>query len=190
MSVEFVKDDYKYLGIYRGGVLDTNDPNRRGRIKVNVFGLYDNISPVHLPWATPMQPVWTGAGAGYGMFSVPEVGSLVFVQFEGGDIYQPIVIGLAPDAVHGLPSERTTNYPNRRIMKTKAGIVIFIDDADKKIRITHPTGKYIEMDSGGNITVSAADITIDSDDITINAADIDVTGENITITGTRIEMNP
>lgn len=162
MNMDLQKEDFSYGGIYRATVLDNNDPSKLGRVKVNVFGVYDSIAAADLPWAVPMQPIGPGAGSGFGVFSVPEIGSIVFVMFEGGDVYQPIVIGSAPDEVHGLPSERSTNYPNRRVIKTKVGVVIYIDDTDRKIRVTHPTGKYVEIGSDGNVTV-AADETVTGD---------------------------
>lgn len=176
MKTELQKEDFGNSGLFRAEVLDNVDPSKLGRIKVNVFGLYDGIDSNDLPWAVPMQPVGPGAGAGFGIFSVPEIGSNVFVMFEGGDIYQPVYIGSAPDGVHGLPSERITSYPNRRVIKTKAGLGVYVDDSARVIRIIHPSGKYIQMDASGNITISAGDVTI--------------TGGNITISGTKIEMNP
>jgi hypothetical protein len=185
MNVELQRDDFNCSGLYRGSVLDTNDPLKLGRIKVNVFGLFDTIAAANLPWAVPMQPVGSGAGAGYGIFSVPEVGSTVFVMFEGGDVYQPVYIGSAPDGVHGLPSEKNTNYPNRRIIKTKAGIVVYIDDTDQKIRITHPTGKYVEMNISGDVIIDAADITI------TGSGEINIDGVgDVNITGATVNLNP
>jgi len=163
MNVDLQKEDFNYGGIYRATVLDNNDPSKLGRVKVNVFGVFESIAAADLPWAVPMQPIGPGAGNGFGVFSVPEVGSNVFVMFEGGDVYQPIVIGSAPDEVHGLPSDRITNYPNRLVVKTKSGIVVYLDNTDRKIRITHPTGKYAEMDSGGNVTISADEVTATGD---------------------------
>lgn len=162
---------------YRGVIVDTNDPRKLGRVRVRVFGIFESgISNEDLPWAAPAQPIFAGSGVGFGHFAVPEVNSQVFVFFEGGDFNQPIYWAEAPNAVHGLPSDRITNYPNRRVIKTKAGLGVYIDDSDTKIRIIHPSGKYIEMDSSGSVTITADDVTI--------------TGSNITITGDRIDLNP
>jgi len=173
----FVKDSFCYDGIHRGVVVNTADPDQTGRIKVRVYGIFEDDIPVaDLPWAVPAQPLFVGSGFDYGYFAVPEVDSQVFVFFEGKDVYQPVYFAEAPTKLHGQPTERTTNYPYRKVWKTKNGIVIFVDDTAKTVRLTHPTGKYIQMDEDGNIDISAGDVTI--------------TGGTITIQGTVIEMNP
>jgi hypothetical protein len=169
MTGIFQKDSLQLPLIYRGQVVYNLDPNKLGRIKVKVFGIFSNEIPIgNLPWAVPAFPVYTGSGNGFGYFAVPEVGTNVFVFFEAGDFYQPVYFASAPDAVHGLPSERTTNYPYRKVAKTKSGIVIFVDDQAKVVRLTHPTGKYIQMDGLGNINIVGAQITITGDRVDIN----------------------
>jgi len=173
----FEQDNVDFTGMYRGSVVDTNDPRKLGRIRVRVFGVFEaGIPDSKLPWASPAMPIFAGAGSGFGHFAVPESGSQVWVFFEGGDFNQPVYWAEAPNAVHGLPGERTTNYPNRRVIETKAGLGVLVDDTSKLIKIIHPSGKYIQMDNSGSITISAEDITI--------------TGGNITISGTKIELNP
>lgn len=162
-------------GFYRAKVLDNDDPDQLGRIKVEVYPILigevtartltdvEGIATSVLPWAVPAFPLFDGAGTGFGGFSVPKVDSFVFVFFESGNIYQPVYFAEAPDAVHGMPTERITNYPNRKVLKTQNEIVIIIDDTDDEevIRVEHPTGSYVEIDGTGNISISSvADITI------------------------------
>jgi uncharacterized protein involved in type VI secretion and phage assembly len=155
-SVE-LKDLDKF---YRGVVVDNNDPSEYGRIKINVFGVFDGIATEHIPWAKPATALFRGAGVGYGFFDVPEEGSYVWCFFEVGDIYQPVFFAAAPDGVHGLPSERTTNYPNRVVWKTKNDITIYIDDTDKEIKVSHPSGTYIKIDTSGNIEIKGTTVHI------------------------------
>ena len=158
--MDFVDDSVKYEGIYRGAVLDNNDPDMLGRIKVNVFGVYRDIAATDLPWCVPMQPSSIGAGSGFGLFSVPRIGSIVFVMFEAGDVYQPIYVGSAPDGVHGLPAERLTNYPDRIVLKTQNGVIVYIDDKTGEINIEQPSGSFINMDASGNIVVKGSTVSI------------------------------
>jgi hypothetical protein len=158
--IEFEKISYLYESIYRGEVLDNVDPDKLGRIKVDVLGIYKDLPMADIPWCVPMYPIGGGAGSGFGVFSVPKVGSMVFVMFEAGDVYQPIYIGSAPDRVHGLPTERTINYPDRSVLKTKNGVVIFIDDSNGEIKVTQPSGSYIQMDASGNINISGTTVNI------------------------------
>ena len=186
--VEFEKSSYLYESIYRGVVLDNNDPKKIGRIKVNVLGIYKDIPTADLPWCVPLQPPGFGAGSGFGMFVVPKVGSMVFVMFEAGDVYQPIYIGAAPDGVHGLPAERTTSYPERLVLRTPKGVVIYIDDKTSEIKISQPSGSYIQMDPTGEIKLfqlSGSYIQLDAD------GNIIVEGSNIIIKGSStVSINP
>jgi len=68
----------------------------------------------------------------------------------------------APTAIHGIPDESVVNYPNRRVMKTKNGIVIIIDDTfgSREIKISHPTGACVLIDNDGNIVVQGNTVHI------------------------------
>jgi uncharacterized protein involved in type VI secretion and phage assembly len=189
------KSSWKVDGFHRGIVKDNADPNQQGRVRVCVPVLFESIDTQYLPWAVPAMPFsfGGGAGSGAGCFCVPEVDSTVWCFFEGGDYNQPVYFAAAPDGIHGLPSERTTNYPDRRVVKTANGIVFYVDDTDKKIRITHPTGKYMEMDGSGNIVASGANVTISaSGNVVINASgNIIVTADgSIVIDGATVSINP
>jgi hypothetical protein len=156
-------------GFYRGVVVDNADPKKYGRVKINVFGVFDGIETLHIPWAKPAMPVFRGSGSGYGYSSVPEVGAYVWCFFEVGDLYQPVFFAEAPDGVHGLPTERITNYPNRIVWKTKTGISIYVDDTSKEIKVTHPEGATITIDGTGNITLdSSGNIIIKGTTVSIN----------------------
>lgn len=169
----------KFWGIYRGIVRDNLDPLQLGRVKVQVYPMLGGITDyTTLPWSIPCYPLWVGSGSGTGYFAVPDIGTRVYVQFEEGDIYQPICIGEAPDGVKGLPTNRTTNYPNRRISRTANGIEIMVDDTAKQVKVSHPTGTYILIDTNGKITVHGVH-------------DVDVTAINVNITGsTSVNINP
>lgn len=159
--MDLQKHSFKYSGFYRGLVLDNADSSQLGRIKVRVFGIFsEDIPTVKLPWAVPATSIFTGAGVGFGNFEVPEINSYVFVFFEGQDIYQPVYFASAPDGVHGLPSERTTNYPFRKIWKTKNQIILIIDDSAKTIKVEHPSGSYISIDINGDIIISGNTVNI------------------------------
>jgi len=158
--IEFREASYKLNGFYRGKVLDNNDPDKLGRIKVEVYDVLKGIEAPNLPWAIPAMPLFVGAGNGYGSFNVPEVGSYVWCFFECGDLYQPVYFAEAQDGVHGLPAERATSYPYRRVMKTKNGIVIYVDDTSREIKVEHPSGAYLKIDSSGNIIINGISVNI------------------------------
>ena len=149
--IKIQKDSLKFPGNYRGKVVDNLDSAQVGRIKVEVFGVFDDIAAADIPWAIPAAPIFTGAGVGHGSFSVPEIGTYVWCFFENEDVYQPVYFAAAPDGVRGLPSERITNYPSRSVFKTKNGISIYIDDTSgsQEIKISHPSGTYLTINNAG-----------------------------------------
>lgn len=193
MNIE--QDSWKIDGFHRGLVKDNVDPKKQGRIKVCVPTLFEGIDSQYLPWAVPAMPFsfGGGAGSGTGCFCVPEVNTTVWVFFEGEDYNQPVYFAAAPDGVHGLPTEISTNYPNRRVVKTASGITIYVDDTDREIMVTHPTEKYMKMDGSGNVVVNGENINLTaSGSVTINASgSITVNADgSIIISGSRVDINP
>lgn len=168
----------RFNQIYRGLVVDNDDPNKTGRVRVRVHCVFDDVTNSHLPWAVPCLPIFTGAGSGHGWFAVPEVNSEVFVFFEEGDFYQPVYFGEAVTGVHGHPEDGDVNYPNRRGFKTKAGHTIWMDDAADEIRVKHSVGSFFSMKSD-ILRMNHKGATIKIDD-----------SGNIVISGTKVDINP
>jgi len=177
----FKPNNTKFPGIYRGLVVDNNDPQQLGRVKVKIYPMLAEVATDSLPWAVPMYPIVEGAGSGIGYFAVPDINTMVYILFEQGDIYQPVYIGEAPDGAHGTPSERVTNYSNRKVLKTSSGIVIYIDDTAKKLKVETAGGIYFEIDD----TLK----TIDIKHPVVARFFVD-SGGNITLTGTTLNLNP
>lgn len=85
-------------GLWPGIVEYVADPLQQGRVKVRVFAIHglqgrakNYIPTENLPWAMPCFP--GGGGQDYGSFTVPPVGSSVFVMFISGDPDMPVVMG-------------------------------------------------------------------------------------------------
>jgi hypothetical protein len=74
-----------FTSIYRGRVVETNDPSGRMRVKVSVP---DVLGPASA-WAMPCVPF--GAPP-----TSPPVASTVWVMFERGDPSYPVVMGASP----------------------------------------------------------------------------------------------
>lgn len=72
-----------------GEVVDIEDPLFEGRIKVKVFGKFDEIDKNDIPWATPHNNITGGSSTGSGFHSVPKLGSIVGVIFENGNLFEP-----------------------------------------------------------------------------------------------------
>lgn len=83
----------KLLGIYRGKVVQ-HLPH--GKLKVFIPTVYPDeweINPDRLPPAEQLTPLFAGSVQGNGVFSYPNIGSIVVCQFINGDQNYPLVIG-------------------------------------------------------------------------------------------------
>ena len=67
-----------------GEVVDTADPKSLGRCRVKVYGKFDLLEVEDLPWATPSNAFATGT------YAVPNLGDVVSVYFDNGNIYNPV----------------------------------------------------------------------------------------------------
>ncbi len=74
----------QYFGPYRGIVTDNDDPSGLMRIKAHVQEIFGEVET---PWASPCVPP--------GVRSVPDVGAIVWIEFEAGDPARPIWMGTA-----------------------------------------------------------------------------------------------
>jgi hypothetical protein len=77
----------QFFGKYRGKVAATKDPLHLGRVQVQVPAIFGEEST---SWALPCTPY---AGKDIGFFTIPPVGSNIWVEFEGGDPDYPIWSG-------------------------------------------------------------------------------------------------
>ena len=75
-----------YFGKYRGLVTDNSDSTSRGRLKVKVPALLEELEV----WAMPCVPY---AGDQVGFYCLPEPQTGVWIEFEGGDLSYPIWTG-------------------------------------------------------------------------------------------------
>jgi len=67
-----------YYGIYLGSVVSSQDPDRASRVTLKVPQILGSATS---NWAVPL---------GLSISSVPTAGTLVHVQFLGGDVNHPI----------------------------------------------------------------------------------------------------
>ena len=79
----------KRYGKYRGFVVDNQDPQKRGRLRLSVPSV---LGDQETDWALPCLPY--GGIDQQGMFFVPEIDSQVWTEFEEGDISRPIWVSM------------------------------------------------------------------------------------------------
>lgn len=188
-----LKDAYRNdLGAcYLGEVVDINDPRKEGRVKIKVFGLFDELDTDSIPWATPGNNMTAGSESGGGSFSTPKKDSIVKVEFPNKDIYHPVFFGnqeLSKEA----KEEIENSYENAHILiydtKTDGDLKIFFTEEkglnliykkskininkDKDIEISNDKNDIIEIKYSGNIKIkSRKKIDLDCKEATVKATD-------------------
>lgn len=82
----------RWFGKFRALVRDNNDPERLGRLRLEIPAVL-GVGPENWSdWASPCFPY--GGHDDVGMFLVPEEGASVWAEFEGGQVQYPIWAGV------------------------------------------------------------------------------------------------
>lgn len=163
-------DKQKYFGKYRGTVINNIDPMQMGRIQAVVPDV-SNLIPTS--WAMPCLPV---AGIQMGVYSVPPIGSGVWIEFEQGDPDFPIWVGCfygsaaevpalsktAPPAVPAITLQ--TTLQNGLIVSDVPGPSggIMLRSATGATLIVNDTGIYIQNGKGASITMVGPNVTVNN----------------------------
>ena len=165
-----------FFGKYRGTVTNNVDPMQMGRIQAIVP---DVAGMVPSTWVMPCLPV---TGLNMGLFSIPPLGSGVWIEFERGDLDYPIWVGGFWGSASETPALAKTVQP------TVAGITlqttlrngIVISD------VPGPTGGIqIQTSSGAMISVTDTGIVISNGKgatINLSGPTVDVNAGALTVT--------
>ena len=154
---------YPHANTQPATVIDNNDPNGLGRVQVQMAWQKDNS--VNTPWIRMTNP---HSGGGKGMYFIPEIGEEVLIGFEGDNAEKPYVLGTMYNGSEN--SGYNTAGNDKKVIQTRSGTKIIMNDAVGSVFIEDPSGNTWMMDGKGNISMNAPN------DITINA------GKNINIT--------
>jgi uncharacterized protein involved in type VI secretion and phage assembly len=159
-------------------VTNLNDPDNLGRVKIKFPWLPQaEGQDIESNWARVAMPM---AGNNRGFFFMPEVNDEVLVAFEQGDLQHPYIIGAlwnGKDAPPELSQALSNGVVKQRLIKSKSGHIITLDESDDKpkISIVDKTGSNkIIIDSQNNtITIESKDkisITSTTKDIELKAS--------------------
>lgn len=137
----------KYNKSYIGKVVNNKDPDKTGKCKIRVYGVFENEIPdADLPWAILDN---TFIGSLKGSFIVPPIGAIVKVYFDNGDIYHPRYSTKVIDT-NNLSSDRLKNYPHTMIFfETDQGDKLTIDRSSGELLFTHRSGVTFSINSSG-----------------------------------------
>ncbi|MCL4870155.1 MAG: VgrG-related protein [Anaerolineae bacterium] len=189
----------RWYGVVPGLVTNTNDPDKKGRIKV-AFPWLGNEFESH--WARLVAP---GAGKNAGFAAVPEVNDEVMVMFEHGDFNFPVVLGGVWSSKNTEPEETAGASSNERpLVRTWRSIkghrLVMYDDSNKRVELITTDGhkivlddknKTVEIKTSGGHTVSMDDqgqkVTAKhsggTSSVTLETAKVAVAGTQIEIKG-------
>jgi phage protein D/phage baseplate assembly protein gpV len=179
-------------GVVTGLVTNLNDPDNLGRVKVKYgwLGKSPDGAEIESDWVRIAAPM---GGAERGFFYLPEVNDEVLIAFEHGDVHRPYIVGVLWSSTDKppLPNNQATKdgKVNQRIIKSRSGHVIILDDTDgqEQIVIRDKTEKNeIVINSKDNtLTVKVdKDITVEAKGkINVKSTSDDLTfeGKNMTI---------
>lgn len=140
----------KYYGKYRGFVVERDDPQQKGRLRVRVPAV---LGEEESGWALPCFPC--GGLDGVGSISIPELDAQVWVEFEGGEVDLPIWTGTFYGENDAMPEEALQSPPDTQVVRLPVGHVLELCgvSGDEKIRLEHSSGSKLEMDKDGNVTI-------------------------------------
>jgi uncharacterized protein involved in type VI secretion and phage assembly len=192
------KVENRYYGKYRAVVTSNEDPEMRGRLKVNVPSL---LGETEIGWAMPCLPYGGGSDAGY--YMIPEPGDGVWVEFEAGRLSYPIWSGTwwaQDEAPKG--AEDDDPAPARKLIKTRSGHLIQLDDSEgsESITVIDKDGNKVKMDATAiEINADTRDVSVSGNNVTVEAttqldlkgATINIEGSGtVTISGATVDLNP
>lgn len=147
------KQQSTYYGKYRAFVVDTEDPDGLGRIRLSVPSVLGEATS---DWALPS--VAYGGGADFGMLFVPPAGSQVLAEFLEGDVSAPVWAATFWRQGSEMPAEY--EGPSTKILKTESGHLLTFEDLEGEEQITlrssaeaevvmNPEGGIVLTDSAG-----------------------------------------
>lgn len=154
----------RFYGKYRGSVTEVEEGGR-GRIKAKVPAVLGDTAT---GWCDPCVPY---AGDQVGFAFLPEVGSGVWIEFEGGDVSYPIWTGCYWREGE-LPSDAA---PKKKLIQTKAGHQILLDDDGETVTIKDSNDNTITLDSSGIVLKrGSGKVEVAESKVTINDGALEV----------------
>jgi uncharacterized protein involved in type VI secretion and phage assembly len=159
-------DDGAFYGVYEATVLDVRDPEGLGRVRVRPSSL--RIGGVEKAWARLATLM---AGNRRGTWFVPDVDDEVLVAFEAGDPGRPYVVGALWSSAATPPETMDGAGDNpRRVIATRGGARIAIDDAAQRVELVDANGNSIVLEPAGISVTAAAKVRITASTVEVDAA--------------------
>lgn len=175
----------KYYSTYTAQVVDNNDPEDRGRVRVSLPDILDGkvltewVEPQLLTGGKDPNVTGTKTDGSFGVFYPPKVGDYIWVEFRMGELRHPVYKSGGWWAEGEKPSDLDTDRKNA-IFISRFGHKIIMDETEDAAKFT------VEMESGSIIeiddTVDLNRILISTNKGTLLSLDDTTDAENVTIT--------
>ena len=141
----------KWLGKYRAIVMDNNDPERRGRIRVQCPTVLGNYLS---SWCEPCIPYATDYAGDY---YVPPVNEAIWVEFEEGDVDKPIwgggwyKVDSSPLTKDSNPTDyRYITFKNSVLRMGEKEFIFELRDSDRSYTVTIDTSTWLGLNYIGS----------------------------------------
>lgn len=168
------RSDSRIYGVVVGIVTNNKDTEKLGRVKVKIPRLSGEDES---NWARVISFM---AGKERGAFFLPEIDDEVLVAFEYGDINMPYVIGSLWNGKDVPPENNSDGKNNIRVIRSRSGHVITLDDSDgsEQIKIMDKTQKNMIIIDAKNNKISIKsdkdiELSAPNGKVTIEAMDIE-----------------
>jgi uncharacterized protein involved in type VI secretion and phage assembly len=163
-------------GLTLGRVIDIEDPEQLGRVKLIYHTLGDEAPSDWVPVAS------ISAGPDAGAYFMPDLDDVAVVGFIAGHINQAIVVGFIWTG-DGAPPGAS---PREKVFKSRKGHALTLsDEAEDGILIEDAHGNKILMNKEGITIESSKALNVKAG----STATVEASGE-ATVKGSPIQLNP
>lgn len=173
--------------IHLGEIVDINDPLKQGRARVRVFGFFEDLEIEDIPWAEQISGLSFSSPRGNGNISVPRLGAVVNVQFDGSNYYKvlyefeketsPDLLAEIADSYEGAQSliydTEAQPGPLKIFYTRKKGLTISLGDA--KVQLDTQDGGQLRV----VIEMGKDQIRMENSKVIVNSNNIEL-GEGAT----------
>lgn len=175
----------RILGLEVGYVVDRDDPEALGRVRVCIPGVVEPFSAWALPLGTS-----GGGSKNRGLFNVPELGAEVGVFFKRGNVESPYYMTAhwgKPGGQSEVPEEAQGKVDNR-VFSTETFAFEFDETAgSRKAKLScRTTGDFIEINAEDNTMTLSATTALN---VNVVGA-VNITALQVTINGRPVRPIP
>jgi uncharacterized protein involved in type VI secretion and phage assembly len=167
-----------YFGKYRGTVVDNDDQNQQGRLKVQVPAVLGELEV----WALPCVPY---AGDGVGLYLLPEADTGVWVEFEAGDPSFPVWTGCF------WGTGQIPDSPEAAIKVLRTGAhTIRLDDDEGELLLSADSGAETAYTDEAKTTAGSSTHTVSSSSVASSngTGSVEVSTSGTKVDGSALEV--